>query len=69
MLRVNNFNMKQKENMEYLFFHIPPDRIKVSECEQGTVNFSDNTTTFKKKSTTTYLAATKFKYNSALLNY
>ena len=48
MLRVNNFDMKQKENMEYLFFHIPPDRIKVSECEQGTVNFSDNTTTYKK---------------------
>ena len=48
--RVNNFEIKQKKDMKYLFYYMPPtpDKIWEDKDKQNTANVGQNTSFFSK---------------------
>ena len=56
---MNNFDTKQK-SMEYLFYCMPPNTKQDLESKRLT-NFGQNTSSFRKNSTTIYLTTTPSK--------
>ena len=69
------FDNKIKNDKEYLFYYTPaaPNKIKVGECQQDTVNFSDNTTIFFLKKNQLQHIQLRHKgtiiLNSTIINY
>ena len=60
VLRVNNFDIKQKKAWNICFMPPKPHKIWEDKGEQNTANFSHNTSFFCKNSTTTYSTTTPF---------